>query len=252
MKKMRQIVIDIGSHKLEELRVLFDPGVAEFYILAKWSARFVIKSILSLNISGYRYLVATWRLFFKKRTAHLAGNTKFICIEPNVDICIRPLMKFKRRFDVDFYPIAILGHTHEEEIRLLRLNCYENTLSSSIYNKENLSHTGHLACVAINFSKFLSLLQEDLGISEADEIIMRINCEGAELGVIRALRDANLPVRAIFGSLADVRKIHGEEEYSEMLGILKEMNLNYRYFVGSNPATWLEALGSSELSSLIY
>lgn len=252
MQSARRIVIDIGTHKLEELRVLFAPGGAEIYALAKWSVKRFLKGLVSLNFSELPSVVATIRLFFKPRNGKVASSTKFICVEPNIDVCISPLERFKRRFDVDFYPVAILGHTHEDDISFLGLNCYENTLSSSLYSKNGLSEIGRLACIGIHFSKFLDLLQQDLKISVTDEVILRVNCEGAELGIVRALRDSGLPVKVVYGSLADVRKIHGKKEYAEMLSILAKMGVSYQYFVGSNPATWFAALGSTELHRVIY
>lgn len=252
MRNSRRVVIDIGSHKLEELRVLFAPSGAELYALAKWSLKRFIKALVSLNCSELPLVASTVRAFFIARNRKAGSNIKFICVEPNIDVCMSPLARFKRQFDVDYYPIAILGHTHQDDTSFLDLNFYESSLSSSLYSKKGLSQVGRLACIGIKFSKFLDLLQKNLNISVADEVILRMNCEGAELGIVRALRNSGLSVKVIYGSLADVRKIHGEEEYAEMLDILAQMGVSYKYFVGSNPATWLEALGSTEFQHAIY
>jgi hypothetical protein len=173
-------------------------------------------------------------------------------VEPNIDICQPELRDFKHEFDVDYYPIAILGHNYTEDVGIIGLNCYDNTLSSSIYSKKNLSIARKLSCLSFKFSAFLDLLKKDLAISPQDSIILRINCEGAELGIVRAIRDSGLQVRVICGSLADVRKIHGEAEYEEMLSILSDLGITYHYFVGSNPFTWREAFSAPSLSKLIF
>jgi hypothetical protein len=252
MREGRYIVIDIGTHKLEELRVLFAPGGRELATLLNWSLRRFVKSFLSFDFSSGPLVLNTMRAFFRGRDVASARAIKFVCVEPNIDVCRPSLKRFAKDFDVDYYPIAIFGHSHKDDCGVIGLNCYKNSLSSSIYNKNDTQGERRLACLGFKFSVFFDLLKSDLDISAEDEVILRVNCEGAELGIVRAIRDSGVRVRAIYGSLADVRKIHGESEYNEMLGILSDLGINYDYFVGSNPSTWLQAFRSPTLSTLIY
>jgi hypothetical protein len=252
MHKQRYIVIDIGTHKLEELKVLFFPRLAEFSFLIFWALKQIVKSLRSLDFSNLPYIYEVIRMFVRPRNRAAFKDIKFVCVEPNIDICRPELQDFQEEFDVDYYPIAILGHNHTEDISIIDLNCYDNTLSSSVYSKANLNVTHKLSCLSFKFSTFLELLKKNLAISPQDHIILRMNCEGVELGVIRAIRDSGLQVHLICGSLADVRKIHGEEKYEEMLSILSDLGIGYYYFVGSNPFTWREALGEPNLSKLIF
>jgi len=252
MLNPRYIVIDIGTHKLEELKVLFLPGRAELVKLLYWALKRVIKAVLKLELASLTPVWETIRMFFRPRNHEAIKGVKFVCLEPNIDICQSELHDFKQELDVDYYPIAILGHSHVEEVSIVGLNCYDNSLSSSIYAKKNLSVARKLSCLGFKFSAFLELLKKDLAISPQDLVILRINCEGAELGIVRALRESGLQVHAICGSLADVRKIHGDDEYKEMLAILSDLGITYHYFVGSNPHTWREAFNASSLSRLIF
>jgi len=252
MPNPRHIVIDIGTHKLEELKVLFLPGRAELAKLLYWALKRVIKAVPKLDFASLPPVWETIRMFLRPRNHEAFKDIKFVCVEPNIDICQSELHDFKQELDVDYYPVAILGHSHTEEMGIIGLHCYDNTLSSSIYNKKNLSVARKLSCLSFKFSTFLELLKKDLAISLQDVIILRINCEGAELGIVRAIRDSGLRVYAICGSLADVRKIHGEEEYKEMLAILSDLGITYHYFVGSNPHTWREVFSAPSLSRLIF
>ena len=56
----------------------------------------------------------------------------------------------------------------------------------------------------------------------------------------------------IIGSLSDVKKIHGEKLYSEMLHNLQDNNIKDIYLLGSNPKTWISTLSDKDFSSLIY
>jgi hypothetical protein len=252
MLNTKYIVIDIGTHKLEELKVLFRPGVAELVALLCWALKRVIKAILLLEFASLAPVWETIRMFLRTRNHKAIKGIKFVCVEPNIDICHPDLRDFKKEFDVAYYPIAILGHSHNEDYGLIDLNYYDNTLSSSIYNKTTLGTPRKHACLSFKFSIFLDLLKAHQHISSNDEVILRVNCEGAELGIVRAIRESGIKVRSIIGSLADVRKIHGENEYQEMLRILSELGIKYYYFVGSNPGTWLEAFKSPDLASIIY
>lgn len=252
MHKPKYIVIDIGTHKFEELKVLFLPGKAELVKLLYWSLKQLIKAITKLEFASLTPVLETIRMFIRPRNYEAIKDIKFICIEPNIDICQPELKIFKQKLDVDYYPIAILGHSHIDEVNIVSLNCYANSLSSSIYAKKNLSITRKLSCLGLKFSAFLELLKKKLIVLPQDLIILRINCEGAELGIVRAIQNSGLHVHAICGSLADVRKIHGEVEYKEMLAILSDLGVDYNYFVGSNPFTWREVFTAPSLSNLIF
>jgi hypothetical protein len=252
MRNPKYFVIDIGTHKLEELKVLFLPSLPELASLLLWSLKQVVKSLLALEFAPLTNVWETIRMYLRPRNRAAFQDIKFICVEPNINICQPNLHAFQQEFDVDYYPIAILGHNHTESLGIIDLNCYDNSLSSSIYSKKNLSVAHTRSCLSLTFTVFFDLLKKSLEIAPQDLIILRINCEGAELGIVRAIRDSGLKVHVICGSLADVRKIHGEEEYKEMLEILSNLGIPYHYFVGSNPFTWLNAFSSPNLSKLIF
>lgn len=230
----------------------FSPRKTELITLLNWSLRRSLKAIFSIQVAPLIVVANTIRMFFKARNYSELKDIKFVCIEPNVAVCEPKLRLFSQKFDVSYFPIAILGHDQHYDFEILDLNCYENTLSSSIYNKQSSIGSKKLACIAFKFSVFFDLLKKHIDITPDDEVILRINCEGAELGIVKAIRESGLMIRSIYGSLADVKKIHGENEYKEMLEILSELGISYHYFVGSNPATWLETFSSPTIAKLIY
>lgn len=246
------VVIDIGTHKLEELYLLFAPSRSNWKSAIKWSIKGVLATVLRFDRRRLKSVITTLKLFLRKRKKTRFADARFICVEPNVDVFHPASIRFKKNHDVDYYPIAILGHDAEEKVKIAALNMYQDSLSSSVYDKEKLTSVSRLACVGMKFDYFIDLLKKDFGLSKDNDVLLRMNCEGAELGIVRALHNSDLNVIGIIGSLADVRKIHGEDEYAEMLSILKDMNVWYQYLVASNPNSWQGALQNPLVADVVF
>ena len=95
---------------------------------------------------------------------------------------------------------------------MVGLNIYGDSLSSSIYGKTKIVKVNQLFCIGIDFYKFVKMLFMRDIISQNDKIIIRMNCEGAELGVVKGaskLIEEGFNILSVIGSLADVEKIHG-------------------------------------------
>ena len=147
-------------------------------------------------------------------------------------------------FKLYYFPIVALGHDHKKTTDIINLNIYDDTLSSSVYEKTKLKKVEHLASIGLDFYKFCQLLLEAQLIGFDKKIIVRMNCEGAELGVIQGINrlvNEGFQVKSVIGSLADVKKIHGEDKYNEMLGI-NANQIRYTYFKGTNLNTWQIAI----------
>lgn len=252
MSSRKLFVIDIGTHKLEELYLLFAPSWSNWKSALKWSIKGVLATVLRFDRARLKTVISTLKLFVRKRDTKRFADAKFICVEPNVDVFHPASMRFQKNHDVDYYPIAILGHDAEENVEIAALNMYKDSLSSSVYDKEKLTSVSRLACIGMKFDYFVDLLKKDFGLSNDHDVLLRMNCEGTELGIVRALHKSDLNVIGIIGSLADVRKIHGEDEYAEMLSILEDMNVGYQYLVASNPNSWQDALRNPSVADVVF
>lgn len=251
-RSKKTFIIDIGSHKMEELYLFFKPTFWQSYVLLKWSIKESIKSIFQKDISRLKRCLKTNFLFYKKRANPPTKNIKIISIEPNYNACFKKL-KFWNKFKYfTYYPLAILGHDMKKNIELIELNMYENSISSSLYNKKGIKLVSNSSCLGLDFNVFLDLLIDKHKISSLDSIVLRINCEGSEMAIVNSIISKKINITTIIGSLADVKKIHGEKLYCEMIKNIHDNNIKYLYLLGTNPKTWISTLSDNYCSSLIY
>ena len=179
-------------------------------------------------------------------------NIKIIALEPNTEVCLQKLKKLRNFLSVIHFPLVALGHDFSNKVDVVGLNIYGDSLSSSIYGKTKIVKVNQLFCIGIDFYKFVKMLFMRDIISQNDKIIIRMNCEGAELGVVKGaskLIEEGFNILSVIGSLADVEKIHGAKKYNEMLGILESHSIEYKFFKGTDVSTW--SLGISEVKSVI-
>ena len=200
---MGTVIIDIGTHKCEELNVLIYPSISEFWGLLRASAKKLLGRS-QLNLSS---LLECWSIFFTKP---LQGTD------------------------------------------IVALNMYDDSLSSSIYNKKNINKIEQLNCIGIDFYNFYKLLLAKSILTFDDKIVVRMNCEGAEFGVVEGIRNLindGVQIETVIGSLADVKKIHGKNKYDEMIHTLESCGLEYQYFKGTDLESW--PVGISEVKKAI-
>jgi hypothetical protein len=237
------VVVDVGSHKLEELNVLFSPSFAEFKLLVKETFKYLLfRSKYQLKI-----LIRAWLILLNRPLINARKYTDIIVLEPNVNVSFNFVSRLKKIMRLHHFPICILGHDYEQKATIVNLNLYENTLSASVYDKSKFHKAGHLKCLGVDFYEFMSLCIKENVMSLNDEVVIRMNCEGAELGVVKGvtrLIDEGFSINCILGSLADVRKIHGEGAYSEMLFELETKGVEHFYFKGSDISTWAVGIGA--------
>ena len=248
----KTFIIDIGSHKMEELYLFFKPTLLQSFILFKWSIKESIRSLLQRDISRMKRCLKTNILFYKKRANLLRKKINIISVEPNHNICFEKLKFWNNLEFFTYYPLAILGHDMKRNLELVNLRMYEDSISSSLYNKKGIKLVSKSSCIGLNFNLFIDLLINKHKIKPSDSIVLRVNCEGSEMAIIRTIISRKLNVSMIIGSLADVKKIHGKKLYEEMIQNIQDNNIRYLYLLGSNPKTWVSTLSDKYFSSLIY
>ena len=58
----RLVIIDIGSHKLEELSILLKPGIHQLYVFFKWTVRKIVRIIFNLDFNSFAKINKVFRL----------------------------------------------------------------------------------------------------------------------------------------------------------------------------------------------
>ena len=237
---------------MEELNLFFHPTLWQAYRLFKWSIKESIRSLLKKDISRLKRCLETNFLFYKKRANPSTKRIKIISVEPNYKVCFKNLRFWNNFKFFTYYPLAILGHDMKKSLDLIDLRIYEDSISSSLYLKKGIQLVSRSSCLGINFDLFLDLLIEKHNINSSDSIVLRVNCEGSEMAIVNSIISKKINVSMIIGSLSDVKKIHGDKLYTEMLDNLQDNNIKYIYLLGSNPKTWISTLSDKDFSSLMY
>jgi len=192
-----------------------------------------LKSGIFTKINKYFKLVYFY--FFQTRKY----NLQIISIEPNINVAYKAVKKLKNKYPVYYLPIAVLGHESKQNIEIKKLYFYDQSISSSLYDRGRpIDDSKSTVCVSMKFGTLWDQLNNESIINDGDPFMLRMNCEGSELGIIEDCKNKNLKPECIIGSLGDVVKIHGEDADDKAMRLLHEMGTPYYYFKGEVPDTW--------------
>ena len=242
----RITIIDIGSHKLEELSILLKPGKHQVYIFIKWSLyriKQAILQLLKLEVGVIKkiniYFKLTYFYFFQTRKY----NLQIISIEPNINVAYKAVKKIRNKYTVHYFPMAVLGHDSKRDIEIKKLYFYDQSISSSIYDRGRpINESKSTVCVGIKFGILWDHLKSENILKDEDPFILRMNSEGSELGVISDCAMKNLKPLCVIGSLGDVVKIHGADADEKIMKLLFDIGTPYHYFKGEVPDTWYDMI----------
>jgi hypothetical protein len=251
--KPNLIILDIGSHKLEELQTLLCPFPRQLAIYLFWLAKQLIKFALkrdSTILANLRKQVDVIRYYFLSSRRY---NLTIVSIEPNPSVALSHVARLARRYKTVFVPAAVLGHDEDVSSDLKLLYSYDHSISSSLYKRDRaMEATQHNVCVGLRLSVIWNgLVREGIATPES-EVILRMNCEGAELGVLRDCAEAGLHVKCVIGSIGDVEKIHGHESGDAARKIMKKLGVAYHYFKGDDPSTWADIAAVWDANTIGY
>ncbi len=252
---LNRLIIDIGTHEAQELRVLNGnrcyTSKIYLYWWYDWCKRQVKKLIrynglIEYGTGAFKISPASFGLknhlkIIKQilNPTDYLQHTKILAIDPVASITTRFIKKIQTTFQVYFLPVAILPHQQTDDSKLTKFYIEKNSLSSSL-DKSSTSRD-LILCSALRTKKIVNSLKELQIIDQNTEIVLRMNCEGAEFGVIEDIVSEGHIPKTILGSLNDVRKKYGEEEAMKMNNFLEKNNIEFNYFKGSDPGTWIMA-----------
>ena len=250
------VVIDVGTHKAEELRILSGDRAFVFFMYFKWWFDWIKRQVKKLiryqglikyGAGGYKLspLNVTLKTHIKYirqifNPINYLKNTKVIAIDPVSTITAPHINKLSRNVDVNYIAIAILPHDDDSLCKMTNFYITRDSLSSSLFEDDS-SEQELVTCPAYDFSEVIKNIKSTNLISSNSEIVIRMNCEGSELAVINSLINNNLNIRGVLGSIGDVEKKYGVEVGAEMNDTLNTNKISFNYFKGSDPATWSAA-----------
>ena len=252
------IIVDIGTHKAEELKVLssYYPYILSTYY--KWIFDFALRSIRSFfppfkcrpygigpyfkspfYFPGKFHLQCIFNRICSKK--NLLIDSHVICIDPQAEITSNELNAISYFTDLTYIPIALFNHTSTHEFALQSFDICFDTLSSSL-DSDPSKIRSHQVCACLSTSLLLEQLFKLRHISNNSTFVLRLNCEGAELAVLQAFIDKGLKPAAVIGSINDVFKKYGHKDANTLQKLLNVNDIPFYYFKGSDPSTWQATL----------
>jgi hypothetical protein len=242
-KKSKLVILDIGSHKLEEIQLLLDPYPRQFFLFIKWFFKRLIKVVIKLDF----HFLPDLKKSFVVLNYFFLNQKKFdlsiISIEPSTSVIFPYFKKISKKYKILHIPAAVLGHDSNNSFDMVTLYDFGDSLSSSIYKKDRLNlQTKNITCLALKLEFLWNELIKNSSIDSDSPVLLRMNCEGSELGVLKECEKMNINLLGVIGSLGDIRKIHGQESEDLANKLLIDMKVSYKYFKGDDPETWFDII----------
>ena len=254
------LLIDIGTHKAEELRVLSGDRIYMLRIAIEWYLNYIkrcLKKQLGMGFQEYgsgEYKYSPREIDHGKLYArviqggrNLLRGTRVVAVDPQYSIARAAIEKLSVQ-NITYLPIAVQNHQDTEQAALKKIYMGVNSLSAGLVLEEEL-RTATMLCPTFRADYLLMRLVEEGEIKEGDEVVLRMNCEGSELEALKGCMQVGLRVRLILGSINDVEKKFGKEKSEELRDLILSNNIKYVYFKGSDPGTW--STGRAELRQLL-
>lgn len=251
---MDRLIIDIGTHEAQELRVLGGDRCYVFRTYCYWWYDWFkrqIKKLIRYNglikygtgaysnsptsFSAKDHLRIIWQ--FLSPVNYLSSD-EVIAVDPAISVT-SPYLERVNANRVVFLPIAILPHDDKRDCGLVTFYNQKNSLSSSLSPSENCISTS--MSVALSFQKIIAEIGSNGFFKNSQDVVIRMNCEGAELAIIQSLLNEKIYPKIILGSVNDILKKYGKEEADLALSLLQKHKIIFQYFKGSDPSTWIAA-----------
>lgn len=222
------VVVDVGTHKAQEARLLADHSL--FCTLGILFRILLSGKLRPAAFSDCREILRLRR--------HLQGyEFRFCFVEP-----VLYRQQFRAFSNIGTF-CFLRGVTSTARSGATRLFLAEDHLGNSIIEtKPNLTDRS-IRTWNYDFRELLDWAGKNLGAESADLFILRINAEGIEKQVIELLHETRNTHRldAIFGSLGDIVKCYGEEAHITAVHQLSELNIPFYYFTAP-PRGWVRSL----------
>ena len=247
-----KIIVDIGTHKCEELKIILFPGKEEltnyfnwFYYYLKYLCKKIFFQNLKFNEYGYSKTPIQFNLNAHLKIISLLFNKKkkfknlsIVSIDPNKNLVIKNSRALKLLYKFYFFKNVIIENNSKKSENKCKLYFNNSTLSSSLFSKSEQKNYKYVN--GFKTQTLINKLKKKKILSKNSKILLRINCEGVEDDVIKIFyKNFSTKFNLILGSLNDVKKIKGVKSYKEIKKFLVKKKIKYSYFKGTDPSTWI-------------
>lgn len=218
------LFVDVGTHKGQEYRAMFETS--------KWSyfRRFINQRYMAsrrkeepVSMNGFKKLLSNSSYLRSHR-----NNIYYVMIEPNLNLFSLPIYQSAN------LSLCVSLSNSEKSASLMRLyfaNGDNTGEGSSLFEaKPNVSMEHYSSVLNLDPESFASMLKTHFENEHTSDykVVLRINNEGAEVGVIKSFYQVfSDRLIGVLGSLADVQKVHGEQELASLYNYMKQNDIEF-------------------------
>jgi len=238
-KNVKKIIwIDVGTHFGQEYQSVFGPNyIFLLNLIRRFVGRYFLRRGEMISPKDIYQLVINRRILNNKRYHFFV-----VFIEAN------PVIVTTKKIYLSADAVFNIGLTDENAnnfhvSKLFLANGDETSQGSSFYEaKGNVKVTDYVLCGSVSADSFMYSLKEFLDSEFKEyEILLRLNCEGAEDSVIYACRKAfGNKFQNIMGSLKDVKEVKGSEAHKKLEQFIHKNKISNTLF-SSSVNTWNSA-----------
>ena len=230
------IIVDIGTHKGQEINSFFDSGILIYKVIRRIT-RDLIKRTKSIKLKEITYFIKLIKSHFRIKKE--LKNIVLITVEPNfLHFCNKIYKKASL-----VVPFAIDDRTNKSKslVKLYIANGDFLSQGNSIYDsKGNVDKNNFLSVFSITSKHLMEIIKVNY-LKPSSKIILRINCEGSEDSIIYNFKNNfSDQLVGVLGSLKDVRDIKGLKSYDKLIKFMDENKIDFLPF-SSDINSWLEA-----------
>ena len=207
------LFVDIGTHMGQEYNALFKTSNKKYW------QHYMRHLGHTLKKGGDKISLKEFRKMRDNASIIRANRSriKYIMMDPNPFLFSLPVY---READIAFCA-ALSENTKQASLMKLFFANHERLgQGSSLFEaKPNINIDDFTTVLNIDSNYFAHMLKDhfDSECGENFSVILRLNNEGAEVGVIKSFATAfGAQLKGVLGSLADVAKVHGQNELNEI------------------------------------
>lgn len=229
--------IDVGFHRGQEYMLIWHKTNLRImlgYIYKTLKRQRIDRAILSTKTHAKEMIEICRTLKMIRKNS---AQTKTIAIEPNTT-----MLKHHAYRKVNYIiPIAIDDITEQLEMKKMYYanGDIEGEGSSIYWNKHNVDMNHYTMVLTLSARRIAELLSP---IVDDRDIILRVNCEGSEEHIVKAIhqRYGNRLI-IVMGSLKDVGEIHGSARLNQLHEYMRVHGIPY-HELSTDSRHWMKTL----------
>jgi hypothetical protein len=220
----RTLFVDVGTHMGQEFIALF--GTTKLGFLRRFlrhRGHVLRKGGAAISYARCAQMMADAAYLHARR-----ADVTYVMVEPNPNLFAMPIY---RQADI---ALCVALSDNPEPVSLMKLyfaNKDRTGQGSSLFEaKPNVSLDDYTTVPNLDSKHFAQLIRDAYEAQHGTDyrVILRLNNEGAEVGVIKSFQAIfGSHLEGVLGSLADVAKVHGQPELDAIYAFMESKGIRF-------------------------